>query len=229
MEKGEVARYGGYADWYEFGTSLNGFSRVPVRLAKLFREAAGPIAPGRHLLDFGCGTGRLTRAFLRSQPCLAITGVEPGRAMAGVYRKGMADTCRLFEGGIDGDVPFLADQSFDVIASAGVFDHIARPELALTRLMRVLKPGGHLAFSYERNPDPARDYEVRRAIYHRFSASFMARAVQAAGADIVHQENMFGFLRTTGISRGTPPQLAHYGLVVARKPLTPGDACPIQG
>ncbi len=42
-------------------------------------------------------------------------------------------------------LPF-ADASFDLITSNMVFEHLARPDAALSEIRRVLKPGGHVIF-----------------------------------------------------------------------------------
>ena len=217
--KKEVARYS-YAPWYEFGTGLNGFWRVPRRLVSAFEKVAGPIPPGASIMDFGCGTGRLSRALLKAQPNVTILGVEPGEKMAAVYRDNLANRsqCELVVGGLDADVSFSAKDSFDLVASAGVFDHIdLRKTPAFKNLLDVIKPGGHLAFSYERNPDGT-PYELRRGIYHRYSDDVIHAALRQSGAAVRYKEDMVGFIRTTGISEGKLPQLSHYGLVVARKP-----------
>ncbi len=218
MEDGGVARYS-YADWYNFGTALNGYGRAPKKLAALFRNKIGGLPPGAKIVDFGGGTGRMSAAILRHQPRAAITAFEPNRLMADVYRRDMGrhPQCTLIVGGFDGDVSCLDEASQDAIFSAGVFDHIGRPRAALMRLGRVLKPGGHIAFTFERKPGSSMAHEVRTAIYNRYSDDFMRGQTESAGFTILHQDNMFGYVRTTGFRRGQWPQLAHYGIIIAQK------------
>lgn len=111
---------------------------------KLVRFAG--VQAGAAVLDVGCGTGvvALTAARLGAR----VTGVDLTPALLERARENAA----LARTEIDwklGDVEALpfADGSFDVVLSQ--FGHMfaPRPDVATAELLRVLRPGGTLAFS----------------------------------------------------------------------------------
>ncbi|HYI58107.1 MAG TPA: class I SAM-dependent methyltransferase [Microlunatus sp.] len=59
---------------------------------------------------------------------------------------------------ITGCADVIADESFDIVISSDVFEHIDRPWLAASEIARILKPGGlaitHTLFSWRNHPCP---------------------------------------------------------------------------
>ena len=112
--------------------------------ARLVRHAG--VRAGQRVLDVGCGTGVVAVTAARRgahatgldlTPQLLERARENGR-IAGV-------TVEWHEGDAE-SLPF-EDAAFDVVLSQ--FGHMfaPRPEVALAEMLRVLKPGGTLAFS----------------------------------------------------------------------------------
>lgn len=104
------------------------------------------VQPNARVLDVGCGTGvvALTAARRGAQ----VTGVDLtpeliARARENATLAGL--TIEWHEGDAEA-LPF-SDQSFDFVVSQ--FGHMfaPRPEVALAEMLRVLKPGGTIAFS----------------------------------------------------------------------------------
>jgi SAM-dependent methyltransferase len=104
------------------------------------------VQAGQRVLDLGCGTGVVTvTAALRGA---AVTGLDLCPALLAEAATNAA------VGGVDADfhegdverLPF-PDASFDVVLSQ--FGHMfaPRPETATSEMLRVLKPGGRIAFS----------------------------------------------------------------------------------
>lgn len=108
-------------------------------------EFAG-VAAGERVLDVGCGTG-----------VVAITAARRGARVSGldlspVLLADARQNAELIGAQIDfteGDAEALpyADASFDVVLSQ--FGHMfaPRPEVAVAEMLRVLQPGGRIAFS----------------------------------------------------------------------------------
>jgi SAM-dependent methyltransferase len=95
---------------------------------------------GDRALDLGCGDGRFTAELARAgaQPL----GVEIARAAIGRARARHPELdFRLAP--IDGPLP-LGDNSFDLVWSSEVIEHVADTARWLSEVRRVLVPGGRL-------------------------------------------------------------------------------------
>lgn len=112
--------------------------------AKLVKRAG--VRPGQRVLDVACGTG-----------VVSVTAARIGAKVTGLdltpeLLERARENSRIAGVEVDwheGDVEKLpfADAAFDVVLSE--FGHIfaPRPEVALGEMLRVLKPGGTIAFS----------------------------------------------------------------------------------
>jgi SAM-dependent methyltransferase len=96
-----------------------------------------------HVLDIGCGTGRLTRWIgERIGPRGSVVGIDPLEERIGIARShggavrfevGQAETLDAFE-----------DASFDVVCMSSVLHWVADKAKALAEIRRLLRPGGRL-------------------------------------------------------------------------------------
>jgi ubiquinone/menaquinone biosynthesis C-methylase UbiE len=111
-------------------------------LPELF-ERLRPIAPGRRLLEVGCGIGvdtfRLARLGFAEVVGIDLTAVAVRLVAERARREGLG-TVRLGVG--DAEALAFADGSFDVVYSFGVLHHTPRIERAVAEVHRVLAPGG---------------------------------------------------------------------------------------
>jgi SAM-dependent methyltransferase len=73
-----------------------------------------------------------------------VVGVDPSIGMLSVARRVRPEVPVVGAEGLD--LPFR-DGSFDIVAGSFVLAHFRRPETAIFDLIRVLRPGGRLAFS----------------------------------------------------------------------------------
>ena len=90
------------------------------------------------LLDVGCGHGDVLHQAYR-QSCMAV-GIEPD-----VHALQMNHVLRDCVCGIGEQLPF-ADESFDLITSAWVLEHVRDPLKLLHECWRVLRPNGKIVF-----------------------------------------------------------------------------------
>lgn len=108
-----------------------------------------------HVVEIGCGVGRLTRVL--SERAAAVTAIDVSREML--------DRARELNPGLDnvqwrlGDgrsLAGVADACADACVSHVVFQHIPDPRVTLgyvREMGRVLKPGGWSAFQISNDPD----------------------------------------------------------------------------
>ena len=92
------------------------------------------------VLDVGCGRG-MTGAFLERRLGCRVTGVELNPGVA-------ADAARRLSRVIVGDVEALEfDQRFDAVVATELFEHLSYPETFLSKMKRLLRPGGRIVLS----------------------------------------------------------------------------------
>ena len=112
--------------------------------AQLVRNAG--VKPGMSVLDVGCGTG--VAAITAARLGALVTGADLTPELLHRAR----DNARI--AGVDiswheadvEDLPF-DDAQFDIVLSQFAHMFAPRPELATSEMIRVLKPGGTIAFS----------------------------------------------------------------------------------
>jgi ubiquinone/menaquinone biosynthesis C-methylase UbiE len=110
-------------------------------------EADGVNISRGKMLDFGCGVGRMTRAF--SQFFSSIVGIDVSGKMVELARKFNADrpNCE-FVASAKATMPF-ADATFDFVFSVLVLQHLPKKSMILgyiSEFIRVAKEGGVIIF-----------------------------------------------------------------------------------
>ena len=114
---------------------------------------------GRTVLDLGAGTGKLTRALVRTGA--DVIAVEPGEAMLVELERAVPGV-KALRGGAE-DIP-LPDDSVDAITIGQAF-HWFRHDEALPELHRVLRRGGGVALVWNaRDRESAIQREVNDVI-----------------------------------------------------------------
>ncbi|MET9274477.1 class I SAM-dependent methyltransferase [Kribbella sp. NPDC003557] len=100
------------------------------------------------VIDFGCGTGMLTRSL--ATPGRAVIGIDPSPTMLGYARRQPgADAVTWIDG--DHRVVEPAGDADLVVSSGNTMMHVADHRAAATALAAALRPGGMFAFE-SRNP-----------------------------------------------------------------------------
>ena len=165
------------ADFAVFASCLDLIESMPF-FAEGKRESFGLLgaAPGRRILDVGCGLGDDAAALA----ALVATGGE----VVGVDgSQAMVEAARRRHGGVEGlsfevadaaDLPF-DDASFDGCRIDRVLQHIADPAPVVREMVRVLRPGGVLvAFDndWETLTVDSADRALTRAVMNAFCDRF---------------------------------------------------------
>jgi malonyl-CoA O-methyltransferase len=121
--------------------------RIAQRLAR--RIAALPLGPAPRILEIGCGTGFLAAALegqMKGADWL-MTDISPAMVERSRRRFGASPTYRFAV--VDGEQPAFesAEAPFDLICANFAVHWFEDLERGLSRLFRLLRPGGHLLFS----------------------------------------------------------------------------------
>ncbi|MEH3106491.1 MAG: bifunctional 2-polyprenyl-6-hydroxyphenol methylase/3-demethylubiquinol 3-O-methyltransferase UbiG [Sphingomonas fennica] len=151
----EAAHFGRMAaDWWDPKGSSAMLHRLnPVRLRWLRERvdahwggdprARRPLA-GRRALDVGCGAGLLAEPLARMGA--AVTGLDAAPeniAAAAVHAAGQGLAIDYRTGGIEA----VAGETFDLVVSMEVVEHVADPRTFVAGLAAALAPGGLLLLS----------------------------------------------------------------------------------
>jgi ubiquinone/menaquinone biosynthesis C-methylase UbiE len=102
-----------------------------VELFELAKDA-------RKILDLGCGDGTRLSLFAKDKESVGIDGSSKAISLALKKYQGI----RFIKGNIE-QLPFESE-SFDLVYSAYVLEHLERPEKALDEALRVTAPGGRI-------------------------------------------------------------------------------------
>lgn len=97
---------------------------------------------GKRVLDFGCGYGGRTVCYAELG-ARSVTGIEVVPEMVEEAREfAKAKECKIEFYLVPGECMPFADESFDVICSNEVFEHVESLDHCLRECWRVLAPGG---------------------------------------------------------------------------------------
>lgn len=109
---------------------------LEARVARLL----APLTGDERALDSGCGTGAL--AYALAPRVAEVVGVDSDAALLEAARRGAPPNCTFAEGDATA-LPFSYGW-FDVSGCLRVLHHVRRPELVVSELARVTRPGGRI-------------------------------------------------------------------------------------
>ena len=117
--------------WKKLRSSIYG--TLKERLVRYTRK----VMPTGRLLDVGCGEGELMSCAASHYSCV---GLEPSAVAAATAR---SHGFPIIESTLEAAV--IDPESFDVVLMDSVIEHVVSPMAALTKVNRILKPGGVVA------------------------------------------------------------------------------------
>jgi SAM-dependent methyltransferase len=128
-------------------------------LAERVRRLLGPFVGTEAALDAGCGTGALSLALA---PNVAeVVGIDTRADYLEAGRAAAPENVRFLEGDVTA-LPF-GYASFDLACCHRVLHHVRRPELAVSELVRVTRPGGRIFIADQLGSlDPLHSLELDR-------------------------------------------------------------------
>lgn len=126
------------------------FSPVTALAAPALLDAAA-IGPGVRVLDVACGPGRVAAA--AAARGAVATGVDLSPGMVALAR-GLHPGIAFHEAEVEA-LPFGA-AAFDALTCSFGLGHFPRPERAVLECLRVVTPGGRLAFAWWDDPSRQR-------------------------------------------------------------------------
>jgi SAM-dependent methyltransferase len=172
-----------------FGAVAERYDRVRPSYPQEMVTRIVAAAPGRSVLDVGCGTGIAARQF-QAAGC-DVLGVEIDEKMAEVARRhGIAVEVSPFETWRAGG------RVFDAVV-AGQTWHWVDPVAGAVKAAEVLCPGGRLAVFWNVGAPPAHLGTAFADIYRRLVPGFPVPAKQAGYSAFV--DAVAGGLRPTGL------------------------------
>jgi len=138
LEEKKMYFYESFAS--EFDSKMNMYDTLK-RVSVFYEELLTENIEGKLLLDAGCGTGWFSKAAVERGA--KVTSMDLGEGLLEEVKKKC--TSKRIVGSIL-EIPF-EENSFDIIVSSEVIEHIPNPLDAIDELYRVLKPGGTLILS----------------------------------------------------------------------------------
>src|SRR6476620_907682 len=103
-------------------------------------ELLAPFSGAERALDVGCGTGAL--AFVLAEHVREVVGVDEREAFIEAARGSAPPDCTFVVADATA-LPFPYGD-FDLVGCARVLHHVRRPELVVSELARVTRPGGRI-------------------------------------------------------------------------------------
>jgi 2-polyprenyl-3-methyl-5-hydroxy-6-metoxy-1,4-benzoquinol methylase len=120
-----------------------GISNEPIY--KAFEQVLTQLDLKGEILDFGAGTGNLTRLLQMLGRFSSLSAIDLMPRPVGID-----ESVRWIDWDLNEAID-IPDRSFDVIVSAEVIEHLENPRAVAREWFRLLRPGGTLVFSTPNN------------------------------------------------------------------------------
>ena len=124
----------------QFDSKMNMYD-TNKRVQVIFDELLQEDISGKYLLDAGCGTGWFSKK--ACERGAQVVSMDLGEGLLSEVKK-KCNSSRIV--GSILEIPFN-ENTFDIIVSSEVIEHVPDPYQAIEELFRVLKPGGTLVLT----------------------------------------------------------------------------------
>jgi tRNA (cmo5U34)-methyltransferase len=140
-----------------------------------------PFRPDMQIMDFGCGTGLITRQL--APRVASVTAADTSTEMLAVLARraaanGLKNVQTLL---LETEYPSPAGSMFDAILSSMVLHHIEDIGRLLGRFAEWTRPEGWIALADLEPEDGTFHRSGRHRVHHGFDPSSLARQVETAG------------------------------------------------
>lgn len=149
------------------------------------------LARPKRILDAGCGTGFMLRAFQKNFPEANLVGYEPYASALRLAARRLPRRVELVQGEIE-RLPFRDE--FDLIGAFDVFEHIDHDDLAAVRVADALRPGGVLIATVPQHSwlwSKSDDFAGHR---RRYSGPQFNNLLASAGLEILYSTSFVTLL-----------------------------------
>lgn len=150
--------------FYAFGDPAS-LVAATAELVAVIRAWAPPA--GKHVVDLGCGIGRVALALAGESASMLGIDVSAGMVAAAQERAGRRTDVRFVQGN-GRDLAGVADGSVDLLLAVDCWPFLVRADAVdgmVAEAARVLAPAGDfLVFNWSYRGDPARDEADARAV-----------------------------------------------------------------
>jgi len=160
---------------------------------RMLRRLVAPVRPGR-ALDVGCGSGGNT-AVLRDLGW-RVTGLEHAPAAAELARARGLDI-------VQGDATALpfSDESFDLVISTDVWEHIEDHEAVARETARVVRTGGRVLVAVPGSMSLWSGHDVALGHVRRYEKDTLRAVIEGAGLDVLDVHSWNVLLRPVAMMR----------------------------
>jgi SAM-dependent methyltransferase len=127
---------------YTPGHSLNATAFMAVRTLSRHGAFIEPwLKPGLQVLDCGCGPGAIAVGLAEAVGSSGqVTAIDLAESQIAIAQARSAANLKFQVGSVY-ELPF-DDNSFDLVFSHALFEHLARPIAGIREILRILRPGG---------------------------------------------------------------------------------------
>ena len=143
--------YEQFADRYAANVSTKAHNAYLVQPAVI---SLLPVLDGLRVLDAGCGSGHYAEYFLNAGAAVVAIDVTP--QFVEIASRHLGNRATVIHHDLSEPLAFAKDDTFDLVFSNLVLDHIAEWEPIFSEFHRVLRPHGTLVISF---PHPFTDWQ----------------------------------------------------------------------